>query len=35
MLSSKKELLEKIAQRLLDVETVDAKEFNNFIDQYR
>ncbi len=35
MLSAKKELIEKIALRLLEVETVAAVEFNSFVDDYR
>ena len=35
MLSAKKELIEKVALRLLEAETVAADEFNSFVDQYR
>ncbi len=35
ILSSKKELLEKVAARLLDTETVNAAEFNSYVDEYR
>lgn len=35
MLSSKRELIDKIALRLLDVETVSSVEFNRFVDEYR
>ncbi len=31
LLGSKKELIEKIASRLLEVETVDASEFNGYV----
>jgi cell division protease FtsH len=33
LLGSKKELIEKIASRLLEVETVDASEFNGYVRQ--
>jgi len=35
LLSSKRELIEKVALRLLDVETVTKDEFNSYVDEYR